>query len=70
MDEARCLMPNNDSHYRSVSLPRELVDRVEALPLDELGYVSIAEVVKDAIREKLRSLESRRSPKGRGRAKA
>lgn len=56
-------MPQPESGYRSVSLPAELIEAIRRLPLEELGYVSSTEVVKDAVREKLRALtEQRRQP--------
>ncbi len=42
--------------YRSVRLPQELVDEVESIVRNgKRGYKSIAEYIKEAIREKMKS---------------
>lgn len=42
--------------YRSVRLPQELVDQVESIVKNgKRGYKSIAEYVKEAIREKMKT---------------
>ena len=44
--------------YRHVSLPEDLVKRIEEIIKNEkYGYQSIAEFVKDAIRRRLEELE-------------
>lgn len=48
-----------ESTFASVSLPRELWNRVRALPLRDHGYTSPSALVQDAIREKLEDLEAR-----------
>jgi Arc/MetJ-type ribon-helix-helix transcriptional regulator len=47
-------------NYRGVSLPDELVERVEQL-IEKLGtYRTIAEFVSEAVRLRLEALEKRR----------
>ena len=42
--------------YRSVRLPQELVDEVESIVKNgKRGYKSIAEYIKEAIREKMKN---------------
>lgn len=45
----------NTTKYVSVSVPRDLIDRIE--DLRSTGYVSVAEFVKDACRRRLEYLE-------------
>ncbi|MEM2191778.1 MAG: ribbon-helix-helix domain-containing protein [Archaeoglobaceae archaeon] len=45
--------------FKTVSLPAELVDEIEKIVrIRKLGYTSVAEFAKDAIREKLKQLKS------------
>ncbi|MCS7119554.1 MAG: ribbon-helix-helix domain-containing protein [Archaeoglobaceae archaeon] len=46
--------------YRGITLPMELIEEIENLieKHPELGYTSLAEFVKDAIRSKLFDLKS------------
>ena len=47
--------------YRSVRLPEELIDEVERIVRSgKKGYKSIAEFIKEAIREKMKSEDTRR----------
>ena len=47
--------------YRSVRLPEELIDEVERIVKSgKRGYKSIAEFIKEAIREKMKSEDTRR----------
>lgn len=49
-------------NYRSVSLPEDLVERVEQL-IQKLGtYTTVAEFVKEAVRLRLEALEKQQSP--------
>jgi len=45
--------------YKGVSLPKEMVEEIERIIKDnpELGYTSIADFVKDAVRDKLIKLK-------------
>ena len=46
--------------YRHISLPRELVDRIEKLVKEgRYGYRTVTEFVKDAVRRRLEELEKR-----------
>ena len=40
-------------HYRTISLPKDLVDRIEAI-IHTLSYASISEYVKEKLRDPLR----------------
>ncbi len=47
--------------YRSVRLPEELIDEVERIVKSgKKGYKSIAEFIKEAIREKMKSEDTGR----------
>ena len=47
--------------YRSVRLPEELIDEVERIVKSgKRGYKSIAEFIKEAIREKMKSEDTGR----------
>ena len=49
---------NMPKSYRHVSLPEDLVRRIEKIiEKEKYGYQSIAEFVKDAIRRRLEELE-------------
>jgi len=44
--------------YKNVSLPQELYDKLETLvESKQVGYVSVSDAVKDAVRELLRRHE-------------
>ena len=45
--------------YKGVSLPKEMVEEIEKIIRDnpELGYTSIADFVKEAVRDKLLKLK-------------
>jgi Arc/MetJ-type ribon-helix-helix transcriptional regulator len=44
----------SETMYRTIRLPKDLIDKVEKqVQKPGMGYKSIAEFVKDAIREKL-----------------
>lgn len=56
--------------YTAVTVPRALWNAIRALPLGKLGYANGTEVVKEALREKLRTLESLPDSKDRRKGKA
>lgn len=41
-----------------ITLPRELWERVRALPLKKMGYASPTELVRDLLRRECESIES------------
>ncbi len=50
--------------YRKVSLPKELVDRAENLVADKelaLGYLTVTDLIREAIRKHLTTLELKRT---------
>ena len=55
----------NRKHYRGLTIPESLIEKVEALIEErkELGYVSVSEFVKEAIRRRVEEIESTRSEK-------
>ena len=50
----------NRKHYRGLTIPESLIEKVEALIEErkELGYVSVSEFVKEAIRRRVEEIES------------
>ena len=48
--------------YRTISIPEELYSEIEGI-LGVLGYRSVAEFVKEAIREKLREMKKQVYPR-------
>lgn len=50
-------MPKGE--YKGVSLPKEMIDEISRIIREhpELGYSSIADFVKDAVREKMLKLK-------------
>ncbi len=55
----------NRKHYRGLTIPESLIEKVEALIEErkELGYVSVSEFVKEAIRRRIEEIESTRNEK-------
>ena len=53
----------NRKHYRGLTIPESLIEKVEALIEErkELGYVSVSEFVKEAIRRRIEEIESNKS---------
>ena len=51
----------NRKHYRGLTIPESLIEKVEALIEErkELGYVSVSEFVKEAIRRRIEEIESK-----------
>ena len=44
----------SETMYRTIRLPKDLIDRVEEqVRISDMGYKSVSEYVKSAIREKL-----------------
>lgn len=45
--------------YKGVSLPKEMVEEIERIIKDnpELGYTSVADFVKEAVRDKILKLK-------------
>ena len=50
-------MPKGE--YRGVSLPKEMIDEINRIirQYPELGYSSVADFIKDAVREKMLKLK-------------
>ncbi|MFQ5883984.1 MAG: ribbon-helix-helix domain-containing protein [Thermoplasmata archaeon] len=48
-------------HYRGLTLPESLVEKVEQIikSRKDLGYVSVSEFVKEAVRRRIEEIESR-----------
>ncbi|TET90495.1 MAG: ribbon-helix-helix protein, CopG family [Methanomassiliicoccales archaeon] len=48
-------------HYRGLTIPESLIEKVEDLieKRKELGYVSVSEFVKEAIRRRIEEIESK-----------
>ena len=53
----------NRKHYRGLTVPESLIEKVESLIEErkELGYVSVSEFVKEAIRRRIEEIESARN---------
>ena len=51
----------NRKHYRGLTIPESLIEKVESLIEEkkELGYVSVSEFVKEAIRRRIEEIESK-----------
>ncbi len=48
-------------HYRGLTIPESLIEKVEDIieKRKELGYVSVSEFVKEAIRRRIEEIESK-----------
>jgi len=47
-------------HYRGLTIPESLVEKIETLIKErkDLGYVSVSEFVKEALRRRIEEIES------------
>ena len=55
-----CIMSDGD--YRKISLPKDLVDRAETLVKNKklkTGYLNVTDMVRDALRMRINTLETK-----------